>query len=96
MIDWFKRNILREDTRHVYDVRGEEFHELAFQRTGVQWDFSRLDGTFMCCVDGCPFTRLWGYWTCDKHKQLELDNFDPVDEYGNLFYSHKWKKDTCD
>ena len=91
MINWFKKHIFREDVRPVYDIKTREFHDLAFKKTGLTWDFSKLEDYSVCCVTDCCRGRLWGHWTCGYHKQIELDNFDPVDEFGGLFYSHKGK-----
>ena len=78
--------------KKVYDVFSKDFHTIALKLSGVHWAFNRLKSGSRCCVLDCPYSREYGYWTCRKHRELELKHFDPVDEYGNLFYSHKYKK----
>lgn len=82
------KELYNEKVHNIFDV---EFRQLAYLVTGVEWDFSKLLGD-SCCVKGCFYGREYGYWTCKKHRQLELDHFNPVYEGTNeLFYSHRGK-----
>ena len=73
----------------IYNVLSEDFSINALKITGIHWDMSRLEnGSEQCCVVGCYNSRLWGHWTCETHRELELKYFDPVGEDGKLFYSH--------
>jgi len=87
VLNWFfNRNL----GRMVYDVKSPEFHEIAKLITGMDWDFSRLDGDrYLCCVKSCYNTRLWGHWTCSRHVESEIKHFNLVDDCGNLFWSHQ-------
>jgi len=73
----------------VYDILSMEFKRIADKITDVVWDFTKLISGYDCCVEGCSYGRLYGHWTCQKHLDLELKHFNPVDEFGHLFWSHK-------
>ena len=92
----FKYRMLRRlglKESRVYNIQTLEFGQLAWFITGVKWDFRRID-SHSCAVKGCGRILEWGYWTCRTHRNLELDNFDPIDEFGRLFYSHRGKRRT--
>ncbi len=83
---------IRYISPRIYDVRTPEFHRIASKLTGTKWDFSKLEKGDQCCVKDCLFTRSYGYWTCINHRDLELHSFNPIDSYGNLFWSHEGKE----
>ena len=77
----------------IYDVFSQDFHTKALKVTRIHWDMSRLEDTsYQCCVADCFREGLWGHWTCEIHRDIELKYFDPVDELGKLFYSHRGKE----
>jgi len=75
----------------IFNIFSEEFHIKALKVSGVHWDFNKVkDRT--CAVLGCLHSVEYGYWTCREHRELELKHFDPVDDWGILFYSHRGKE----
>jgi len=92
MFEWIK-NLFKKKREggKVYNILTPEFHEKAKEITGIEWDFSRLEA-HRCCVRDCFRHRLWGFWTCEKHKLIETTCFNPVDENGFTFWSHKLDK----
>jgi len=80
----------------IFDIFSKEFQEYALTLTKHHWNFQRLkDGSYRCVVDNCPFGREYGFWTCEFHRKLELENFNPCDDLGTLIWSHRGKEEIC-
>jgi len=78
--------------KKVWDIFSIDFEQIACFLTGTEWDFEKVKKD-ECAVKNCFMPCLYGHWTCKEHLPLELKYFDPVDEQGDLFWSHREKEE---